>query len=127
MIKVFFTGRLGRDAEVRQAGSNTVCNFSVATDTGFGENKETLWMDCAIWGKRAEGKLPEYLTKGKMVTISGDLSQDSYQTNDGETRTALRVRVNDLDFGSNAEHSDYEPAPASTPEKKPDFEDDMPF
>ena len=59
-----FTGRLGRDAELRTTQSGEkVLGFAVANDVGFGERKQTLWADCSLWGRRAEA-LAQYLTKG---------------------------------------------------------------
>ena len=57
MLKVFLTGRLGKDAEVRQTQNSTVAGFSVAVDVGYGDRKQTFWFDCSIWGKRAESGL----------------------------------------------------------------------
>lgn len=99
MIKVFLTGRLGKDAEVRQAGNSTVAGFSVATDVGYGDRKQTLWFDCSIWGKRAESGLIQYLTKGQQVAISGELSEREH-----EGKVYKQIRVDDLDLvGGKAE------------------------
>ncbi len=43
MIKTFLTGRLGKDAEIKTLDSGKkVMNYSVAVDTGFGENKSSF-------------------------------------------------------------------------------------
>ena len=87
------TGNLGRDAEVRQAGGSSVCGFSVAMTSGYGDKKQTIWIDCSIWGRQAEGALPSYLTKGQQVAVSGELS-----TREHEGRTYLQLRVNTIDL-----------------------------
>lgn len=93
-LNVFsFTGNLGRDAEVKQAGGSALCNFAVAVSIGFGDKKQTMWVSCNLWGKQAEGVLPSMLTKGQQVAVSGELSQRTYQANDGTTKTVLEVRV----------------------------------
>ena len=49
-----FAGRLGRDSELKQLPSGKeVVNFVVAVDKGRGDNKETLWVDCSLFGERA--------------------------------------------------------------------------
>ena len=93
MIKVFLTGRLGKDAEVRQTQGGAVAGFSVATDVGFGDRKQTLWFDCSIWGKRAESGLIQYLTKGQQVAISGELSEREH-----EGKVYKQIRVDDIDL-----------------------------
>ncbi|NOQ13977.1 MAG: single-stranded DNA-binding protein, partial [Methyloprofundus sp.] len=66
MSNVFsFTGTIGRDAEVRTIPSGQkVLNVTVANNVGFGSREQTLWVQVALWGKRAEGQLQNYLKKG---------------------------------------------------------------
>lgn len=90
-------GRLGRDSKTNQTqGGTSVCNFALAVDAGFGDNKQTVWLDCALWGKRAEGGLPAYLVKGAQVVVSGELGTREFQDNNGQTRQAVTLRVNEL-------------------------------
>lgn len=66
-------GNLGSDCRTNTVGGNAVCNFSVAMQSGYGQNKQTHWVDCAYWGKGGEA-VAEYLTKGQKVAVSGELS-----------------------------------------------------
>lgn len=129
------TGNLGRDAEVRNAGSSTVCSFSVAMTAGYGDKKQTIWVDCSIWGKQAEGSLPSYLKKGQQVAVSGELSTREHE---GKTYLQLRVASIDLigkreDVGSTARSAGQSSqssghAPAPTPAADAGFDDsDIPF
>jgi len=86
-----FTGNLGRDSKTNTVGSATVCNFAVAVKSGFGDKEQTLWIDCALWGKQAESKLPQYLTKGAQVAVSGELG-----TREHEGKTYLTLRVSSI-------------------------------
>jgi single-strand DNA-binding protein len=99
MSNVFsFTGTVGRDAEVRHLPSGqAVLNVTVANNIGFGDKQQTLWIRCAIWGKRAEGQLQNYLKKGQQVFVSGELSQREYQQ-DGQTRTSLELNASIIDL-----------------------------
>lgn len=121
-----FAGRIGRDGEMRATpNGKEVCNFSVGVSVGYGEKKETLWVDCALWGERAK-KLAPYLTKGTAITVSGDVSVRTYDGKDG-TKAVLALNVQGLTLqGSpeNRKESDKRPergAPAQ------DFEDSIPF
>jgi len=124
------TGNLGRDAEVRQAGSSTVCGFPVAMTAGYGDKKQTVWIDCSIWGRQAEGALPSYLTKGQQVAVSGELS-----TREHEGRTYLQLRVNTIDLIGKRDEGGQQQAPArqSAPQQAAqlppadDFDSDIPF
>jgi len=144
MSNVFsFTGTVGRDAEVRATPSGqTVLNVTVANNVGFGDRQQTLWVRVALWGKRAEGQLQNYLKKGQQVFVSGELTQREYQANDGTTRTSLELNANVIDLvgkrndqgmGQQAPQQNYQqasPAPAAQASNGPatldDF-DDVPF
>lgn len=91
------TGNLARDAEQRYTSQGkAVLSFAVANNTGFGDNQKTNWFQCAIFGKRAEGGLVQYLTKGQQVTISGEVSLNEYKNQSGENKASLNVFVKDL-------------------------------
>ena len=93
-----FTGRLGADGELRSTQSGEkVLGFRVANDVGFGERKTTQWVDCSIWGRRAEALAP-HLTKGKQVVVSGEVTIREYEKRDGTRGAGLSVRVSEIDF-----------------------------
>ncbi len=131
-----FTGRLGRDAEIKHLPSgSSVLEFSPAVDVGYGEFKTTLWPRCSMFGERG-GKLAQYLTKGTQVAVSGEISLREYRASDGTTKTSLEVRVNAIELigGKRADAtatSRAAPAPSrSAPYKKPAFDegdDSIPF
>lgn len=109
-----FTGRLGADGELRTTQSGEkVLGFRVANDVGFGERRTTQWVECSVWGRRAESLAP-HMTKGKQVVVSGELTLREYEKRDGTRGAGLAVRVNDLDFvggareGAGAGGGDYE-------------------
>lgn len=122
-----FTGNLGKDCRTGNASGTAVCNFSVAVKSGYGDKEQTNWIDCSLWGKQAESKLPQYLTKGQMVAVSGELG-----TKEHEGKTYLTCRVSNISLCGGK--SDTQPAPAPqqsqpSPQQKPadDFDDDIPF
>lgn len=132
MKNIAIMGVIGRDAQLRQAGSENVCSFSVAVDDGFGQNKKTLWFDASLWGKRAVS-LQQHLTKGKSVAVSGELS-----TREHDGKTYLTIRVNDLTFarGGQQQSGGYDQSPQKpiegydyAPGATPGFSDDsdLPF
>jgi len=91
-----FTGNLGRDAETRfTPAGDAVTGFSVAVKAGFGEKATTTWVNCNLWGKRGEA-ISQYLVKGALVGISGECSLREYQDKEGQKKSSLEVRVNDL-------------------------------
>lgn len=126
-----FTGNLGKDCRVGNAGGTAVCNFSVAVKSGYGDKAKTHWIDCALWGKQAESKLVDYLVKGQAVAVSGELD-----TREHEGKTYLTCRVNSVDLvggkseGSQQQAPRQQQAPAQgapTQGGNDAFDDDIPF
>ena len=92
MINVTVAGRLGKDAETRQAGNSSVTGFSVAGDTGFGDRKQSHWFNCSLWGKRGEA-MQQYLSKGQEVVVIGEYSEREYNGNKYKELNVLDVKL----------------------------------
>ncbi len=74
MLQLSLAGRCGRDAEYKQTqGGTDMCRFTVAADVGYGENKQTIWVDVTKWGKGAQG-LAGYIRKGDPIAVTGEMS-----------------------------------------------------
>lgn len=92
MLNLTAYGNLGRDPELKQVGDTQVASFSIGVRTG---KDETTWVDCSIWGKRAEVAM-QYLKKGSKITVNGSAKVRVYQKKDGTEGKALDLRVNDF-------------------------------
>jgi single-strand DNA-binding protein len=73
----------------------------VAVSFGYGDNTGTNWIRCSLFGKRAEGKLPQHLVTGQKVAISGELKVREYDDREGVKKTSVEVNVNSLDLMGN--------------------------
>lgn len=92
MNSAIFIGRLGKDCEVKTLDSGkSVINFSVAVDIGYGDKKETLWVDCAKWGEKTT--VAQYLKKGQQVAVQGEVGLRKW---DGGATVTLRIANLDL-------------------------------
>jgi single-strand DNA-binding protein len=139
-----FAGRLGRNADLKNTGRDSVCNFSVAVDVGWGDRKKTLWVSCALWGERAE-KLAQYLTKGTSVTVSGDVDLRQFDKKDGTAGAEITLNVQRLTLQGGGQRDTQErdtqgraddppQTPAEKSQGKPaggggsgEFDDEIPF
>ncbi len=94
--RVILVGNLTRDPELRYLASGTA-----VTDVGLAVNdrrkdangqwiEETTFVDVTLWARTAE-VASEYLTKGSPVLIEGRLKLDSWETQDGQKRSKLKV------------------------------------
>lgn len=130
MNSLTIAGQLGRDAEVRfLPNGDPIANFSVADSQG--KDKDTIWWNCQLFGKRAES-LAQYLTKGQAVTITGSVSQRKYTDKNGVEKISTDVRVNDVALQggrkeSAAPQASQAPKPSNQSKNFEDMEDDIPF
>jgi single-strand DNA-binding protein len=119
------TGNLGKDAEVKSLPSGTtVCEFSVAVKSGYGDKEKTNWANCVIFGKKAEGRLPEFLKKGAQVAISGELELKEWENDKGKG-SKLSLVVSELDLiggvasGAQSSQSQQQPQQYQAPQQAP--------
>ena len=126
-----FTGNLGKDSEIRYLQSgDPVVSFSVGVKAGYGDKATTTWARCSMFGKRGESVAP-YLVKGQQVAISGEVSLREYTDKQGQSRSSLEVRVNDLTLvGGKREGQQQAAAPRQQAPQQSggmDMDDDIPF
>lgn len=113
-----FTGRLGRDPEVRRTtGGTAVANFSIAVGgkkkVGDAWEDTTEWVPVVLWGRLAE-IAGEYLKKGSQVRVTGKFTTRSWDQ-DGATKYKSEIvafemqmlgRAGNDSGGSSQQHPD---------------------
>jgi single-strand DNA-binding protein len=117
-------GRIGRDAVTRHtANGKPVTGWALAVDSGYGDKKQTVWMDCSLWGERGE-KLAEYIRKGDRLGVHGEIG-----TREHEGKTYVTLNVRDVTLLGDKRDAKPAPAPKPAPPKQAStFEDDdIPF
>jgi single-strand DNA-binding protein len=147
--KVLLIGRLTRDPELRYTPAGVaVTEFGLAVNRNYtmpnGEKREeTCFVDINVWGKRGE-TAKEFLKKGRQVFIEGRLDFRSWEAQDGQKRSKLRVVADAFQFldggrredaemsGSGAAEGEYSEPPPATPSPRGNqsqqaAEDDLPF
>ena len=92
-------GRLTRDPNVKYTqNGKAVCNFTLAVDDGWGEQKKAHFIPVTCWEKLAEA-CGNNLVKGQKVTVMGTLTQRKYEQN-GEKKSIIEVVAREVDFGA---------------------------
>ena len=102
--KVFISGNLTRDPEMRTTqGGTVVMGLGVAVNdrrknptTGQWEDVPN-YVDCTMFGNRASA-VSQYLGKGMKVTIEGRLRWHQWQDQNGNNRSKLDVIVDEIEF-----------------------------
>lgn len=116
MNKVFLTGRLTKDPEIRVTQSGTaVGRYSLAVETGYGENRQTSFFDCVTFNKTAQF-VEKYLKKGMKIFITGELQQRSYQNREGKNVSVVEILVQEHEFAESRVNTEAQTGPA--PERR---------
>ena len=93
-------GRIGRDAELRQAGNYRIAKFSICHNNSKkvdGEwQDDPLWLDCEYFMHDSDDI--NKFCKGAVVELNGALKEDKWEK-DGVKRSKFKLAVNDVAFG----------------------------
>ena len=117
-------GRLTKDPELRYTQSGkAVCTFTLAVDRRF--EKQTDFINFIVWNKMGE-TCANYLSKGKLAAVDGELHIRTYETKDGRKATATEVVADQVRFLSPKTAEDGRSAPVFEPPPVVDS-DDLPW
>ena len=111
MQKLMIIGNLTNNPELRitQSGKK-VCSFGVAVNrrrSGNGQ-QEADFFRVSAWEKLGEN-CSQYLSKGKKVSVVGEVSVRVYTTQGGEARATMEVLANDIEFLSPKSEGQQQP------------------
>lgn len=87
------TGNLARDPELKAFNNGSmVCNLvlGVKRPKRKGEDQPAFWVKAQIWGKQAE-MAADWLHKGDLVLVAGEVAEERYQKRDGTQGFAVVV------------------------------------
>jgi single stranded DNA-binding protein len=115
-ITISAVGNLGRDPEI-VTGDNgrRRARFSLACSRKRQGEEQTTWLSCTIFQDGLVGVVEQFLTKGRQVFITGELTMRPYTANDGTEKLSADVVVDRLTLcGSRNDAASHErPAVAS--------------
>lgn len=116
---IIIGGNITKDPEFP---TEKVGKFTVAVNSGFGDNEKTAFMDCVVFGKTKE--LAERLmSKGMPVIVEGSIQQENWEDKTtGAKRSKISVICNRFyltDRKASEDSETEEVAASATTEKKP--------
>ena len=96
MNKVILCGNVGKDPEIKDAGSTKIVNLSVATTSRIKKGEEwvdnTQWHNVVFWGKSAE-YVAKTALKGDVITVSGEINYREYTNKDGVKKNVTEIKA----------------------------------
>jgi len=129
MAQAVIIGNLTRDAELKYTNDGlAICKFSVAVNVR--EKVDGKWTEVGnfynvtIFGKDGE-RVQQYLTKGKPVAVSGDLSQRKW-SKDGVDHVSVEVKANCVTLLGGKPSDERTDAPLQE-SRRPIDDGDVPF
>ena len=134
MLRVSGIGNLTRDPELKETSNNCVCNYTIASneyrkDADGNYVSTAHFVDCELWDSAAQNFVKR-AKKGDNVVFAGKLRQNRWETQEGEKRSRLSVRVEEFQIipkGGGAAISD-EDEPETPDSTSNDVDDDeVPF
>lgn len=128
--RVILVGNLTRDPELRYTPNGTaVCDIGLAVSdkhkSAGGEwIEETSFVDIVFWARTAE-IVNEYLHKGSPCLVEGRLKQETWETNDGQKRSKLKViceKLQMLGGKGDGDGGSRRAEPRQQPQSKPAYD-----
>ncbi len=118
-------GNLGRDPEMRYTPDGTpVTDFTVAVNRRWETGEKTWWFKVTCWRRLAE-TTNQYLKKGRLVMVIGEIDASAWVDQEGKPRASLDLTARvvkflggrqDVDSGADYEAGGF-----------PQQEEDIPF
>lgn len=146
MIPITAVGKLGDNCKVEYVGQNNtpVIKMSVAvTIKKTGQDKQTIWLSCSWFGRVAQSNYIDYLTKGREIFLSGEITSTNVGQN-GKAYINVNIHNAKLTSGTKLQgqqnqqqpqqqgygqpQQQRQPAPQQQPPRNQDpLSDDLPF
>jgi len=99
MNRVVLVGRITKDPEVKMNGDTAVCNFTVAINRPYANERgerQADFINCVIWRKQAEN-LGRFVRKGHQIGVEGRIQTRSFEL-EGQTRYVTEVLCDSVQF-----------------------------
>ena len=127
MNKVFLSGNLTRDPEVRYTQTGKAyARMGIAINRRYKDKESVDFFNLVAWEKTAEF-CGRYLGKGSRVLVEGRLQTSTYENKDGVKVNAVDIMVDNIEFagsrpagnGDNSGGSNYGGRPSDDSYSRP--------
>lgn len=111
--------------------STAIGRFSIAVDSGYGDNKKTSFFNMTAFGKTAE-TLEKFVKKGTKVALECEANQNQYTDKNGNKVNSVDFIVKSFEFceSKSTQRSAPQPMPSndnSWMDIPNDIQEELPF
>ena len=97
MNQCILTGNMGADPEIFYSSEgDPIASFNLAFRSSS-KKKDSSWIKVTAFNKLAE-ICQTYLHKGARIAISGTLTQEKWETDNGDKRSTFKLIANSIEF-----------------------------
>lgn len=106
-------GNLGHDVTLQYTDDGKLFGkTSVAVEVGYGDKKDTLWLQAVVWGEQNAQRFHDYCQKGTRVYLTGTPGVNAWKTKDGDVRSQMTFTIQEFRVLSGGRpKEDAEPTP----------------
>ena len=119
--KAILIGRVGQAPTVRETAKGKVCNVSLATNSGWGDNQTTDWHKITFFDKLAL-TVEEHVSKGQELCIEGRIQYRKWTDKDGVEKYGTDIIASRMEMGSRVGGEAHESASVTS-----DKDESLPF
>lgn len=101
-----FVGRATKDPVVRtNANGTAVASFSLAVDTGYGENRKANFFNLVAFGKAAES-IDKLIRQGTKIIVQTEAQQNVWEDKEGQKHYDINFVIRSWEFAESKKTTD---------------------
>ena len=101
-----FVGRATKDPVVRtNANGTAVASFSLAVDTGYGENRKANFFSLVAFGKVAES-IDKLIRQGTKIIVQTEAQQNVWEDKEGQKHYDINFIIRSWEFAESKKTTD---------------------
>ena len=97
MITTIFIARIGKDAQVINGKNGTFMSMDVVVNDRVNGEEKSTWVRVTS-SKSNHVNLAKFLTKGKVITITGNASTRAWKDKEDNAQSQFKINASTIDF-----------------------------
>ena len=100
-----FTGRATKEPTIRTNGETKIASFSLAVDTGFGDNRKANFFNMVAFGRAADS-VDKHIRQGTKIIVQCQAQQNVWTDKDGQKHYDVNFVIQSWEFAESRKVGD---------------------